>query len=251
MLRGTRPVTADESGNDESTEHVEPPAEQYGGQPGVSRRNVLRAGAVGFAAVGLGAGKVIMQPSLQRRGLLSPDGVFGAASTAIADSLYIEAFPVSPLILNPFNDPLVIPQALRPLSPAEVAALDPPPGPGVGQQNSFGNETHQIWPDAIGFPDPIVYKIDVRVSTHSFTTSQVLPIDKNGRPTTSFDASGKTYAAGMKRTLPPSTIYGFNGTFPGPMINAEYGKPNLVRFENYLHENPQSLDRGDFGAPDW
>ncbi|HVE31427.1 MAG TPA: twin-arginine translocation signal domain-containing protein, partial [Mycobacteriales bacterium] len=101
---------------------------------GVTRRNVLRAGAVGIAAVGLGAGKVLMQPSLQQRGLMSPDGVFGAASTAIADSLYIEAFPVSPLILNPFNDALLIPQALRPLSPAEVAALDPPPGPGVGQQ---------------------------------------------------------------------------------------------------------------------
>ncbi len=32
---------------------------------GISRRNVLRAGAVGAAAVGLGAGKVLMQPSLQ------------------------------------------------------------------------------------------------------------------------------------------------------------------------------------------
>ena len=58
---------------------------------GVSRRNVLRAGAVGVAAVGLGAGKVLMQPSLQQRGFLTPDGVFGAASQALADSLYIEA----------------------------------------------------------------------------------------------------------------------------------------------------------------
>jgi len=234
----------------ESTEHVEPPAEQHGEQPGVSRRNVLRAGAVGVAAVGLGAGKVIMQPSLQRRGLLSPDGVFGAASTAIADSLYIEAFPVSPLILNPFNDPLVIPQALRPLSPTEVAALDPPPGPGVGQQNSFGNETHQIWPDAIGFPDPIVYKIDLLTRQHSFTSSQVLPINGLGQPTQSFDANGNTYPAGTVRTLPPSIIYGFNGTFPGPMINNEYGKPSLVRFTNRLDENPLNLDRQDYGDPE-
>jgi len=234
----------------ESTEHVEPPAEQHGEQPGVSRRNVLRAGAVGVAAVGLGAGKVIMQPSLQRRGLLSPDGVFGAASTAIADSLYIEAFPVSPLILNPFNDPLVIPQALRPLSPTEVAALDPPPGPGVGQQNSFGNETHQIWPDAIGFPDPIVYKIDVLTRQHSFTSSQVLPINALGQPTQSFDANGNTYPAGTVRTLPPSIIYGLNGTFPGPMINNEYGKPSLVRFTNRLDENPLNLDRQDYGDPE-
>ena len=48
-----------------------------------------------------------------------------------------------------------------------------------------------------------------------------------------------------------STIYGFNGTFPGPRINAEYGKPVLVRFENHLDENPLGLDRQDFGSPDW
>ena len=217
---------------------------------GVTRRNVLRAGAVGIAAVGLGAGKVLMQPSLQQRGLMSPDGVFGAASTAIADSLYIEAFPVSPLILNPFNDALVIPQALRPLSPAEVAALDPPPGPGVGQQNSFGNETHQIWPDAIGFPDPIVYKIDVLTRQHSFTGSQVLPINALGQPTQSFDANGNPVPAGTVRNLPPSIIYGFNGTFPGPMINNEYGKPSLVRFTNRLDENPLNVDRQDYGDPE-
>ena len=113
-------------------------------QHGVSRRNVLRAGAVGIAAVGLGAGKVLMQPSLKGRGFLGPNGVFGAASQAVADSLYDEDYPTSPLILSPFSDPLPIPRAARPLSPAQVAALDPPPGPGVGQQNSFGNETHQL-----------------------------------------------------------------------------------------------------------
>jgi FtsP/CotA-like multicopper oxidase with cupredoxin domain len=51
--------------------------------------------------------------------------------------------------------------------------------------------------------------------------------------------------------LPPSTIYGFNGTFPGPMIYNRYGSPSLVRFENHLDENPMSLDRCDFGAPDY
>jgi FtsP/CotA-like multicopper oxidase with cupredoxin domain len=219
-------------------------------RPGVSRRNVLRAGAVGIAAVGVGAGKVLMQPSLQARGLMTPDGVFGAASIALADSLYIEAFPTSPLILNPFSDPLPIPQAATPLTPAEVAALPLPPGPGLGQQNSFRNETHQIWPSAIGSPDPIVYKFDLLVRTHSFTTSQVRPIDKDGNNVQSYDAAGNTYPAGTLRTLPASTIYGFNGTFPGPRINAEYGKPVLVRFENHLDENPLNLDRQDFGSPD-
>ena len=132
-----------------------------------------------------------------------------------------------------------------------MAALPLPPGPGVGQQNSFRNETHQIWPDAIGFPDPIVYKFDLLVRQHSFTSSQVMPIDKDGQNTESFDSTGRKYQEGTVRTLPPSTIYGFNGTFPGPMINAEYGKPVLVRFENHLDQNPLNLDRQDFGAPDY
>ncbi|HEY6748453.1 MAG TPA: twin-arginine translocation signal domain-containing protein, partial [Mycobacteriales bacterium] len=195
---------------------------------GISRRNVLRAGAVGIAAVGVGAGKVLLQPSLENRGLMSPDGMFDAASIAMADSIYIEVFPTSPLILNPFSDPLVIPPAATPVPPAEYQNWPKPPGPGLGQQNSFGNETHQLWPSAIGYPDPIVYKFDLLVRTHSFTTSQVLPINSLGQNVASYDAAGNTYPAGTVRTLPPSTIYGFNGTFPGPRINAEYGKPVLV-----------------------
>ena len=79
-----------------------------------------------------------------------------------------------------------------------MAALPLPPGPGVGQQNSFRNETHQLWPDAIGFPDPIVYKFDLLVRTHSFTTSQVLPINALGQPVQSFDADGNTFPAGHR-----------------------------------------------------
>ena len=78
-----------------------------------------------------------------------------------------------------------------------------------------------------------------------------MPIDANGRPVTPPAESGVTPDANGRYTLPSSTIYGFNGIFPGPMINAEYGKPVVVRFENDLDKNPLNLDRGDFGAPDW
>ncbi len=136
------------------------------------------------------------------------------------------------------------------------------PGPGEGEQNGcdgrydpstrdyLRNEKHQIWPSDKGMPPPIVYLIDCLVRTHSFTTSQVLPISALGQPSVSFDSTRKSYPAGTRRSLPPSTIYGFNGTFPGPMINAEYGKPALVRFSNRLDENPLGLDRQDFGSPD-
>jgi FtsP/CotA-like multicopper oxidase with cupredoxin domain len=218
----------------------------------VSRRTILRWSAAGALGGGLATAQGLLTPILAQKGLLSVDGVFAAAGTELGDQLfYIEEFPTSPLIVEPFKDPLVVPKAFAPVPPAKVSSWPQPPGPGVGQQNSLRNETHQIWPNQIGFPDPIVYKIDLLVRTHRFTTSKVLPIDSGGEPTTSFDASGKTYAAGTLRTLPLSTIYGFNGTFPGPRINAEYGKPVLVRFENHLDENPFGLDRQDFGAPDF
>src|SRR6478609_9669150 len=217
----------------------------------VSRRTALRIGAIGAAGVAIGAGRLLAEPALAQQGLLSGNGVLAAAATAVADLVYIEAFPTSPLILSPFNDPLPIPKALAPVPKSDYSSWAKPPGPGVGQQNSLGNERHQIWPSQIGYPDPIVYKIDILLRQHSFTTSQVLPINTKGKPTASFDAAGNTYAAGTNRTLPASTIYGFNGTFPGPRINAEYGKPALVRFENHLDENPLGLDRQDFGSPDY
>jgi FtsP/CotA-like multicopper oxidase with cupredoxin domain len=232
---------------------------------GTSRRTILTvgAGAVGGAAVALIAAKT-MGGGLGVKG--SVDAALSATSVALGDGLfYIEAFPTSPLILSPFTDKLTVPKALRPVPEAEYSAWTNPPGGGPGQQNSLRNQQHQIWPTAIpaigdwgketggrgGSPLPIMYKIDHLVSTHSFTTSQVLPIDSGGNATVSFDAAGKTYPAGTKRTLPPSTIYGFNGQFPGPMINNQYGHPAMVRFTNRLDENPLNLDRQDFGAPDW
>jgi FtsP/CotA-like multicopper oxidase with cupredoxin domain len=216
------------------------------------RRLVLRIGAVGAAGVGLATTGALAGPSLARQGLLSPDGVFAATGTALGDIIfYVEDFPISPLILEPFKDRLPIPKALAPEPESQYRGWSAPPGPGYGQQNSLGNERHQMWSSKVGYPDPLVYRIELLVRGHSFTTSKVLPIDKDGEPTESFDASGAVYPAGQERSLPMSTIYGFNGTFPGPMINAEYGKPVLVRFINNLHENPLGLDRQDFGSPDW
>ncbi|MET3932659.1 multicopper oxidase domain-containing protein [Arthrobacter sp. OAP107] len=219
---------------------------------GLRRRALIRLGAAGGAGAALAAAHTWASPLLARSGLLSPDGAFAATSTALSDELfYIEKYPTSPLIISPFSDPLPIPKALAPVAKSVVDTWNNPPGPGPGQQNSLRNEQHQLWPGRIGYPDPIVYKINVLLRTHKFTTSQVLPIDSDGNPTRSFDALGRRIEAGIKRTLPLSTIYGFNGTFPGPMINAEYGKPVLVRFENHLDENPLNLDRQDFGSPDW
>src|SRR3954464_1329219 len=169
--------------------------------PGVSRRTVLRWGAIAGVAVGLAAAEGTGAPFLRSKGLLSADGAFAASSTALGDLLfYTEAFPTSPLILEPFKDYLPIPKALAPVPKSEFSSWAKPPGPGPGQQNSLQNERHQIWSPVSEGPDPIVYKIDLLLRTHSFTTSKVLPINAKGRPTVSFDAAGKTYAAGTTRS---------------------------------------------------
>jgi FtsP/CotA-like multicopper oxidase with cupredoxin domain len=218
---------------------------------GVTRRAMLRMGALGTVGAAAATVHSKVSPYLKEKGFNSADGVFDATSMKLTDSLYIEALPTSPLILSPFADELNVPKALAPTAKEVYSAWEFPPGPGIGQQNSRRNERHQLWTSDIGFPDPLVYKIDLQVRPHSFTTSKVLPIDEHGRPSVSFDAAGGKYGAGTVRSLPASTIYGFNGTFPGPMINAEYGRAALVRFENHLDENPYGLDRQDFGAPDY
>src|SRR3569623_108886 len=79
---------------------------------GVSRRSVLKWGAVGTLGAGVVAAQGFGAPLLAQQGLLSPDGAFGATPTAIGDLLlHTEVLPTSPLILNPFSDPLPIPPA--------------------------------------------------------------------------------------------------------------------------------------------
>jgi FtsP/CotA-like multicopper oxidase with cupredoxin domain len=100
---------------------------------------------------------------------------------------------------------------------------------------------------------PLLYHIRLQVAEHRFTSSDVQPIDAQGNVLPGLPPGAAAAAGTAPGTfkLPGSTIYGFNGTFPGPMINATYGQPVVVRFENDLDLNPQCLNRGDFGAPDW
>jgi FtsP/CotA-like multicopper oxidase with cupredoxin domain len=185
-------------------------------------------------------------------------GAFALTSSGLAvtsglgadgGSLYIEAFPTSPLVLNPFNEPLPIPTAAVPVPKAVVDTWESPPGPD-NQDFVKGAApfTHQLWPGTApvaDFPLPLVYQIKLEVAGHDFTSSLVQPIDSNGRNVT---PPGSANA--KPRKLPPSTIYGFNGTFPGPMINAEYGRPVLVRFENHLDVS-NGFPRQDFGSPNF
>jgi FtsP/CotA-like multicopper oxidase with cupredoxin domain len=202
----------------------------------MSRRELLRLGSAGLV---LGARALRPAPAAAAMPFAPQDLGCGVGG---------EFYPTSPLILQPFVDELPIPKALAPTPLATYGGWQTPPGP---SSQDCTSQKHQIWPTQVGLPNPIVYDIRLKVAEHSFTSSKVLPIDAFGLLAPSYDAAGNIYAAGVERALPGSTIYGFNGTFPGPMINAEYGKPVLIRLRNELHLNPQNLDRNDFGAPTW
>jgi len=45
--------------------------------------------------------------------------------------------------------------------------------------------------------------------------------------------------------IPSTTVWGYDGTFPGPLFKARYGEPILVRFHNEL-----PADHVGFGSPD-
>ena len=171
--------------------------------------------------------------------------------------LYIEAFPTSPLILNPFNDQLPIPKALAPIAKGRRRQL--------GDSAASARQGRTAWPRTASGAVHEEVRADRwaptrcgprrrrRSSTrsssrspgHKFTSSSVQPIDSHGK-----DVIPPGSKDSKPRKLPESTIYGFNGTFPGPRINAEYHKPLLVRFENHLGEN-NGYDRQDFGAPNY
>jgi FtsP/CotA-like multicopper oxidase with cupredoxin domain len=205
----------------------------------LSRRDVLKIGALGGAASAVGAMGV---------GAAAFGATRAEAQTACTGLQAIEANPTSPLILQPFTEALPVPKAARPIDPSVVATWRNRPGSGVGQQDSAGG-THQLYPGqgvVANYPQPKVYQNKVQVSPTSISSSPVRTLVGYTDP------KGKIISAGtVVAKLPESCGYTFNGGFPGPMINAEYGKPIIVRFENHLDENPYNMDRGDFGAPDY
>ena len=119
---------------------------------GFSRRTALRVGAVGAAGVALTAGRSLVEPYLAQTGTLSSDGVFAAAATALADLIYIEAFPTSPLILEPFKDELPIPKALAPVSQSEYSGWANPAGPGQGSRTRCATSGTRSGPAGSGTP---------------------------------------------------------------------------------------------------
>src|SRR5690349_11810356 len=114
--------TGERSGSLEINERPEAPDSDE--RSGISRRMLLRAGALGAGVAGLGAATGLLSPNLAGRGLWSPDGIFEGAAIAWADNIYTEVFPTSPLILNPFSEDLA-PKLTEPLAKASDIDIAP------------------------------------------------------------------------------------------------------------------------------
>ncbi|KQT09613.1 hypothetical protein ASG30_13720 [Ramlibacter sp. Leaf400] len=84
---------------------------------------------------------------------------------------------------------------------------------GYSGEFECGRADHQGW---ARFVPQDFYQIDVKVGQHSFHPQ-----------------------------LPPAEIWGYGGTFPGPLIHARYGRPLVVRFRNQLASTLQG-----YGSPD-
>src|SRR3954451_22983788 len=169
----------------------------------LTRRDMLKLS-------GAGAGVFALTAS----GFAVPRGFAGGGGGG-GGSLYLEAFPTSPLIVDPFRDTpenqLVIPQALRPADPSNPSAPGDVEDPTTGAKIDFAGMSKQdcgigpksgkmdvghayytpyakflgakpITPKQLGLPAPIVYKIDLEVARHKFTTSAVKPINSFGKP---------------------------------------------------------------------
>jgi FtsP/CotA-like multicopper oxidase with cupredoxin domain len=246
----------------------------------LSRREILKCGAMaGVTLIGSSAlSSAFAQQSCLEDLLLGPTACgineIWATSPFIKDP-FIDPLPVPPgngpvganaplTALRPgYRDPdgvLLGPNAAWEVRKSQPGCVGGVVGPALmddEKQDSYGG-THQCKPNynnsVIGFPgnfplaaNPICYHIRVQVAAKRFTTSRVIPINRRGLPVLPPPAAGITLVNGTA-VLPASTIYGFNGTFPGPMINVDYGRPVVVRFENDLDQNPLGLNRGDFGV---
>lgn len=146
-------------------------------------------------------------PRLNRRQSLQIGAASAAASLLVTQRQAQAEDPPKGPTTSPWMMPLPVPTPKLP-----VATLSPTPDlyPCVGE---VGRDPHQTWNGTV--PQKL-YTIHVKEALHAFHPQ-----------------------------LPVQTIWGYDGTFPGPCIAARYNEPCLVRFYNQL--NPYAIG---YGSPE-
>jgi FtsP/CotA-like multicopper oxidase with cupredoxin domain len=141
-----------------------------------------------------------------RRSFFKAGGAAAAAICAPSLAPSQTILPGSPPT-SPWAQPLPVQTPLTPQT-----TLTPLAGSIYGL-DECGRADHQSW---TGHEPQDFYQIDVKVGQHQFHPE-----------------------------LPTQEIWGYNGTLPGPLIHARYGRPVLVRFRNQLSSFLQG-----YGSPD-
>ena len=165
---------------------------------GLARRTVLRVGAVGGVGLGLATAQGLVVPVAAAEGpVVDRRGVRRVGDRDRRRAPLHRGVPDQPADPGAVQRRAAHPEGARARA-TDYQDWDQPPGPGPGQQNSLGNERHQIWPspDRPGYPGPDRLQDRPAGRRRTLHHSQVLPIDKGGKPTVSFDADGKTYRRG-------------------------------------------------------
>ncbi|MFL5361089.1 MAG: multicopper oxidase domain-containing protein [Myxococcales bacterium] len=196
-----------------------------------TRRDLIKAGAVGGAATLLGKNARAQTAACIDQ---TPIPIDEIAFTGCG--VGGEPMATSPFITEPFTQELAIPEALRPGWRYENGTLANPndpnawsvrksafgagvvrPGPETGHQDALGDRpalhdelgwglphsgTHQQWSKGTGaggvtldMPDPVLFHLRLQVATHGFTNSPVVPIAADGSVTT-LPTGAKAVAAG-------------------------------------------------------
>ena len=230
--------------------HVEESLESE--RTGISRRNVLRAGAVGAAVVGAGAAKVLMQPSLTTRGLMNPGRRLRRRVDRPGRRDLHRGVPDQPADPHPVHRSAA--------DPAGGHAADAGRGRGTAAAARPGHRPAELVPQRDA-PDLARTRSGSRTRSSTSSTCRSARTRSRRRRCcrSTRSASRRVVLRRDGQELPGRARCGrcrrarstaSTARSPGPMINAEYGKPVLVRFENHLDENPLNLDRQDFGSPD-
>ena len=156
---------------------------------GIGRRTVLRVGAVGGVGLGLATAQGLVVPALQEQGpVVGGRGVLRVRDHDRRPAALHRGVPDQPADPGAVQGRAADPEGAAPPE-SEYEDWDKPAGTRAGPAELAGQRAApDVAEPDLGYPDPIVYKIDLQVSTHDFTTSQVLPITTNGKPTVSFDA---------------------------------------------------------------
>jgi FtsP/CotA-like multicopper oxidase with cupredoxin domain len=195
--------------------------------------------------------------------LLAAYGIRPTPARAEGESDFL---PVSPLVGgvvgangrvygSAFLEEMPVPRPVRPTSPGDWLTTPSTPGGPINKALPYPDSPAQS--EGTLYQNPfraklrtaVHYRLPIIRTTHQFTALKVLPINGAGHPIqATFNGAPRS---GVPLNLPASPMSLINGTFPGPLIDARYEQPCVVRFENVLKGwNGSGWDDGaDYGVP--